>query len=54
MINDLIGDKALGQAGLAKLKEAYAVFSRNQQKYPLVYESKLPLLLTCSVGTDCV
>lgn len=39
VINDLLGDKALAQAGLVKLKAAFSVFARNQQKYPLVYES---------------
>lgn len=39
VINNLVGDKALAQAGLAKLKEAFARFGTNKQKYPLVYES---------------
>lgn len=39
VINDLLGDKALAQAGLVKLKAAFATFASNKQKYPLVYES---------------
>ncbi|KAH7324129.1 endo-1,3(4)-beta-glucanase [Stachybotrys elegans] len=39
LINDLLGDTALAQAGLLKLKKAYAVFANNQQPHPLVYES---------------
>ncbi|KAM0332016.1 hypothetical protein ACHAQA_002282 [Verticillium albo-atrum] len=39
VINDMLGDKALAQAGLAKLKTAFAVFATNKQKFPLVYES---------------
>ncbi|KAI9676206.1 MAG: hypothetical protein M1829_003035 [Trizodia sp. TS-e1964] len=38
-VNDLGGDVALAQAGLAKLKTAFSVFTQNIQKYPLVYES---------------
>ncbi|KAH7109714.1 glycosyl hydrolase family 81-domain-containing protein [Dactylonectria macrodidyma] len=39
VINTLLGDKALGQAGLAQLKNAFAKFGSNKQKYPLVYET---------------
>lgn len=40
VINDMLGDKALAQSGLGKLKSAFATFAANKQKYPLVYESK--------------
>ncbi|KAH8661142.1 glycosyl hydrolase family 81-domain-containing protein [Ilyonectria robusta] len=39
VINTLLGDKALGQAGLAQLKKAFAKFGSNKQKYPLVYKT---------------
>ncbi|KAF5664879.1 glucan 1,3-beta-glucosidase [Fusarium heterosporum] len=39
VINNMLGDQALGQAGLAKLKTAFARFGTNKQNYPLVYES---------------
>ncbi|CAM1501907.1 Fc.00g038910.m01.CDS01 [Cosmosporella sp. VM-42] len=39
VINDMLENKALAQAGLAKLKTAFATFASNKQKYPLVYES---------------
>ncbi|KAM5346604.1 hypothetical protein ACJ41O_009609 [Fusarium nematophilum] len=39
VINNLLGDKNLGQAGLNKLKQAFAVFGSNKQTYPLVYET---------------
>lgn len=39
VINDMLGDKALAQAGLNKLKAAFAVFATNKQKFPLIYES---------------
>ncbi|KAF7552811.1 hypothetical protein G7046_g7293 [Stylonectria norvegica] len=38
VLNDLLGDKALAQAGLNKLKAAFAIFASNKQQYPLVYE----------------
>ncbi|SPO04938.1 related to glucan 1,3-beta-glucosidase [Cephalotrichum gorgonifer] len=38
VINDMLKDEALAQAGLAKLKQAFAIFAENKQKYPLVYE----------------
>ncbi|KAH7375568.1 endo-1,3(4)-beta-glucanase [Plectosphaerella cucumerina] len=38
VLNDLVGDKALAQAGLVKLKEAFAIFASNKQAFPLVYD----------------
>ncbi|KAL1877327.1 hypothetical protein VTK73DRAFT_8780 [Phialemonium thermophilum] len=38
-INDLLGDKALAQAGLTQLKQAFSLFASNKQQFPLVYES---------------
>lgn len=40
VLNDMLGEKALAQAGLTKLKTAFSTFVNNKQKYPLVYESK--------------
>ncbi len=42
VINNMLKDQALAQAGLDKLKEAFAVFANNKQKYPLVYERECP------------
>ncbi|KAK7420269.1 endo-1,3-beta glucanase [Neonectria magnoliae] len=39
VLNDMLGEKALAQAGLTKLKAAFSTFVTNKQKYPLVYES---------------
>lgn len=39
LFDQILGDKAIAQAGLVKLKEAFAVFGQNKQEYPLVYES---------------
>ncbi|KAL2197841.1 glycoside hydrolase family 81 protein [Corynascus similis CBS 632.67] len=39
VIKEMLGDEGLAQAGLNQLKEAYARFAQNKQKYPLVYES---------------
>ncbi|KAI9890343.1 MAG: hypothetical protein M1814_004253 [Vezdaea aestivalis] len=39
VINDITKNKVLANAGLAKLKAAFAVFATNKQKYPLVYET---------------
>lgn len=38
-VHDLAGDASLAQAGLDKLKAAFARFASNTQQYPLVYES---------------
>ncbi|KAF7957670.1 hypothetical protein EAE96_003243 [Botrytis aclada] len=38
-LHDFVGDAALAQAGLNKLKLNFARFIDNQQQYPLVYES---------------
>ncbi|KAL2187456.1 glycoside hydrolase family 81 protein [Thermothelomyces heterothallicus CBS 203.75] len=38
-IREMLGDQAMAQTGLNQLKEAFARFAQNQQKYPLVYES---------------
>ncbi|KAF4463067.1 glucan 13-beta-glucosidase [Fusarium albosuccineum] len=38
VINNLLGDTSLGQAGLIKLKQAFARFGSNKQNYPLVYD----------------
>ncbi|KAL8363561.1 hypothetical protein RB601_009361 [Gaeumannomyces tritici] len=38
-VNDMLGDKQLAQTGLKKLKDAYARFAENRQKFPLFYES---------------
>jgi endoglucanase Acf2 len=37
-IHDIMKDSALANAGLTRLKDAFAVFVENRQKYPLVYE----------------
>ena len=42
VINDMLKDEALAQAGVAKLKQAFAIFAENKQKYPLVYERWSP------------
>ncbi|KAL2881869.1 endo-1,3-beta glucanase [Colletotrichum sp. CLE4] len=39
VINDILGDPALAQSGLNRLKAAFATFATNKQKYPLVYEN---------------
>ncbi|KAI5464619.1 glycosyl hydrolase [Mariannaea sp. PMI_226] len=39
VLQDMLGEKGLAQAGLAKLKTSFATFVTNKQKYPLVYES---------------
>ncbi|KAL9030538.1 MAG: hypothetical protein Q9196_001359 [Gyalolechia fulgens] len=38
-VHDLAGNTDLAQAGLNKLKAAFARFASNKQQYPLVYES---------------
>ena len=38
-VHDLSGNTGLAEAGLAKLKDAYARFANNTQQFPLVYES---------------
>ena len=38
VIKDMLKDEELAQTGVAKLKQAFAIFAENQQKYPLVYE----------------
>lgn len=38
-MNDIVGDKATAQAGLGKLKTAFARWANNQQQYPFYYES---------------
>ncbi|KAK0125593.1 hypothetical protein ONS96_009428 [Cadophora gregata f. sp. sojae] len=38
-LHDLVGDKALAQAGLSNLKEAFARFTSNTQAFPLAYET---------------
>ncbi|KAH7342579.1 glycoside hydrolase family 81 protein [Rhexocercosporidium sp. MPI-PUGE-AT-0058] len=38
-LHDLVDDKALAQAGLNNLKEAFARFTSNTQAFPLVYET---------------
>jgi len=38
VIDGLLEDHALAQTGLGQLKQAFALFANNQQKYPLVYE----------------
>ncbi|KAL2075440.1 hypothetical protein VTL71DRAFT_383 [Oculimacula yallundae] len=38
-IHDLLTDQALAQAGLNRLKEAFARFTQNTQIFPLVYET---------------
>jgi endo-1,3(4)-beta-glucanase len=44
VVNDMLKDRELAQTGLAKLKQAFAVFTENRQKYPLVYERESPAL----------
>lgn len=39
-VHDLAGNASLANAGLTKLKDAYARFTSNNQVYPLVYESQ--------------
>ncbi|KAJ4312405.1 endo-1,3-beta glucanase [Fusarium piperis] len=39
VINNLLGDAALAQSGLNKLKTAFARFGTNKQNFPLVYET---------------
>jgi len=41
----MLNDKALAQAGLEKLKTAFARFGSNKQSFPLVYECKLSMKL---------
>ncbi|EEY21928.1 endo-1,3(4)-beta-glucanase [Verticillium alfalfae VaMs.102] len=38
VINDLLDDKKLAEPALGKLKQAFARFAANKQKFPLVYE----------------
>ncbi|PQE33898.1 glycosyl hydrolase family 81 protein [Rutstroemia sp. NJR-2017a WRK4] len=38
-IHDIVGDVALAQAGLDKLKQSFERFSSNKQQFPLVYET---------------
>ncbi|TAQ89602.1 hypothetical protein B7494_g2092 [Chlorociboria aeruginascens] len=38
-LNDLLGNEALAQAGLEKLKTAFGRFANNTQQYPLVHET---------------
>jgi endo-1,3(4)-beta-glucanase len=40
VINDIVKNPALAQAGLANLKSAFELFSSNQNQFPLVYESE--------------
>ena len=39
LINDLLGDPGLAQAGLENLKAAFDRFASNSQQFPLTYES---------------
>ncbi|KAF7553851.1 hypothetical protein G7Z17_g3357 [Cylindrodendrum hubeiense] len=39
VLNEMLGETALAQAGVAKLKTAFNTFVTNKQTYPLVYES---------------
>jgi endo-1,3(4)-beta-glucanase len=39
LINDLLGDAGLAQAGLENLKTAFGRFGSNTQRFPLTYES---------------
>jgi endoglucanase Acf2 len=41
VIHDLLGNTSLAQAGLAQLKQAFALFAANKQQYPLYYEGKV-------------
>ena len=38
-VNNIANDTSLAQQGLARLKNAFALFSTNQQRYPLVYDT---------------
>ncbi|RDW94609.1 glycoside hydrolase family 81 protein [Coleophoma crateriformis] len=38
-INDLLNDQALAQAGLADLKQSFALFTSNEQQFPLVHDT---------------
>ena len=48
-VHDILGDKPLAQAGLGRLKLAFARFAANKQQYPLVYDCALsfPLYFLC-------
>jgi endo-1,3(4)-beta-glucanase len=48
VINNMLGDKALAQAGLEKLKTAFARFGSNKQNFPLVYECELSIVESAS------
>lgn len=39
LVNDLLGDPGLAQAGLENLKTAFGRFASNTQQFPLTYES---------------
>lgn len=39
-VNDVLGDTDLAKKGLEQLKVAFARYAENQQKYPLVYDSR--------------
>jgi endo-1,3(4)-beta-glucanase len=39
LINDLLGNPGLAEAGLNNLKSAFDRFASNSQKHPLTYES---------------
>lgn len=38
VIQDMLKDEELAQVGIAKLKQAFAIFADNKQQHPLVYE----------------
>ncbi|CCU76862.1 endo-1,3-beta-glucanase [Blumeria hordei DH14] len=38
-LQELLGDPAMAQAGLENLKDSFALFSSNTNKFPLLYES---------------
>lgn len=48
VINDLLEDKKLAEPALGKLKQAFARFAANKQKFPLVYEREycqIPMMM---------
>jgi endo-1,3(4)-beta-glucanase len=49
----LLDQQALAQAGLDKLKAAFAVFAENRQQFPLAYDSAWGgVVSTASYGGD--
>ena len=47
-VNNIVKDKGLAQQGLVRLKNAFALFSTNQQLYPLVYDKTWGGIVSCA------